>query len=225
MIYKKIHLIYQQTAATQIYNIMETDIIINNLKEMLLDRGENIDEFEEHEVDVDREEFYNDKNVIEFNTSYTTIIFALTKKLRKNMLEELKEFAAEDISNFVSRYNNKMNIIIVFNNDTISTPISQQLGRYDKMLQKKGGGLQYFHIKNLLFNPTRHVLVPKHTKLTNEEATEMMDKYLIKGKIQMPYIMHTDPIAKWLGLKQGDVIKIERYNENSGLSYYYRVCV
>lgn len=204
---------------------METDIIINNLKEMLIDRGDNIDEFEEHEVDVDREEFYNDKNVIEFNTSHTTMIFALTKKLRKNILDELKEFAIEDISNFISRYNNKKNVIIIFNNDTVSTPIAQQLGRYDKMLQKKGGGLQYFQVKNLLFNPTRHMLVPKHIKLTNEEVTEMMEKYLIKGKIQMPYIMHGDPIAKWLGLKQGDVVKIERYNENSGLSYYYRVCV
>lgn len=204
---------------------METDIIINNLKEMLIDRGDNIDEFEEHEVDVDREEFYNDKNVIEFNTSHTTMIFALTKKLRKNILDEIKEFAIEDISNFISRYNNKKNVIIIFNNDTVSTPIAQQLGRYDKMLQKKGGGLQYFQVKNLLFNPTRHMLVPKHIKLTNEEVTEVMEKYLIKGKIQMPYIMHGDPIAKWLGLKQGDVVKIERYNENSGLSYYYRVCV
>ena len=52
-----------------------------------------------------------------------------------------------------------------------------------------------------------------------------MEKYLIKGKIQMPYILHSDVIAKWLGLKQGDVVKIERYNENSGVSYYYRVCV
>jgi DNA-directed RNA polymerase I, II, and III subunit RPABC1 len=93
------------------------------------------------------------------------------------------------------------------------------------MLQKKGGTLQYFHIKNLLFNPTKHQLVPRHIKMTNEEVTEMMDKYLIRGKIQLPYILHNDPIAKWLGLKQGDVIKIERYNENSGLAYYYRVCV
>jgi DNA-directed RNA polymerase subunit H (RpoH/RPB5) len=204
---------------------MEIDIIINNLKEMMLDRSENIDEFEEHEVDIDREEFYNDKNVIEFHTTNTTIVFALTKKLRKTILEELKELAADDIMNFVSRYNNKMNIVLVFSNDTISTPIMAQLNRYDKLLQKKGGTLQYFHIKNLLFNPTKHVLVPKHTKISGDDVTEMMEKYMIKSKIQIPYILHNDPIAKWLGLKQGDVIKIDRMNENSGLSYYYRVCV
>jgi DNA-directed RNA polymerase subunit H (RpoH/RPB5) len=203
---------------------MEIDIVINNLKELLLDRGENIDEFEEHEVDIEREDFYSDKNVIEFHTTNTTLIFALTKRSRKIILDELKD-TSDDITNFVSRYNNKMNIIIVFNNDTISTPIMAQLSRYDRTLQKKGGTLQYFHIKNLLFNPTKHVLVPKHTKMTSEEVSAMMEEYMIKSKIQIPYILHNDPIAKWLGLKQGDVVKIERLNENSGLSYYYRVCI
>lgn len=204
---------------------MEVDIIINNIKEMLLDRKDNIDEFEEHEVDVSRDEFYNDKNVIEFHSSNTTIIFALTKKLRRSILDELKECVKNDIMDFVERYNNKNNIILIFNNDTISSPIVQQLNSYDKMLQKKGGLLQYFHIKNLLFNPTKHQLVPKHTKLTTEETNEMMEQYLIKGKAQMPFILHNDVIAKWMGLKQGDVVKIDRYNENSGISYYYRVCV
>lgn len=204
---------------------MDIDIIIKNVKDMLLDRGDNIDEFDEHEVDIDREDFYNDKNVIEFQTSNTTIIFALTKKLRKTILEELKDSANDDIMNFVAKYNDKMNIILIFNNDTISTPILQQLSRYDKLLQKKGGTLQHFHIKNLLFNPTKHELVPKHIKLSTDEVTELIDKYLIKGKIQMPYILHNDVIAKWLGLKQGDVVKIERLNENSGVSYYYRVCI
>jgi DNA-directed RNA polymerase I, II, and III subunit RPABC1 len=202
---------------------MEIEIIINNLKEMLLDRMENIDEFEEHEVDVDKDEFYNDKNVIEFHTSNTTIIFALTKKLRKNILEELKE-SSDDITKFIEKYNNKSNIILVFSNDTNSTPIVQQLNKYDKILQKKGGSLQYFHVKNLLFNPTKHYLVPKHVKMTQEEISEMMEKYMIK-KPQMPFILHTDVIAKWLGLKHGDVVKIERLNENSGISYYYRVCI
>jgi DNA-directed RNA polymerase subunit H (RpoH/RPB5) len=52
-----------------------------------------------------------------------------------------------------------------------------------------------------------------------------MQKYMIKSKLQMPVILHNDIIAKWLGLKQGDIVKILRYNENSGLSYYYRCCI
>ena len=36
---------------------------------------------------------------------------------------------------------------------------------------------------------------------------------------------NTDIIAKWLGLKQGDIVKIDRYNPNSGVYYYYRCCI
>ena len=203
---------------------MEIDTIINNLKEMLLMRNDNIDEFDEHEVDIDRDEFYNDRDIIEFNTNNTTLIFALTKKLRKNIIDELKE-NEDDISLFVKKYNNKLNIILIFNNDTISTPLITQLNKYDKILQKKGGMIQYFQIKQLLFNPTKHVLVPEHIKLSSEEAKLIMEKYMIKSKLQMPMITHNDVIAKWLGLKQGDIVQIKRYNENSGLSYFYRCCI
>lgn len=206
---------------------IELDIIIQNVKEMLLDRGDEIEEFEEHEVDVPREEFYNDGKVIEFHTSRTTIIFALSKKSRKSVTDELKKEKEtnDTMSEFIKKYNNKSNILLIFNNDAISAPVRVQLNQYDKMFQKIDGNLQYFHTKNLLYNPTKHVLVPKHIKLNPDEIKEMMEKYLVKTKLMLPFILHTDVIAKWMGLRHGDIVKIERYNENSGLSFYFRVCV
>jgi DNA-directed RNA polymerase subunit H (RpoH/RPB5) len=203
---------------------MEIDIIIQNLKDMLLERGDDISMFEEHEANTDRKDFFNDKNVIEFQTSHTTLIFALTKKLRKNIIDELKS-GENSIDAFIKNYNNKKNVILIFNNDTISMPILSQLNRYDKLFQKSGGILQFFMMKQLMFNPTRHVFVPKHIKLSDAETADIMQKYMIKSKLQMPVILHNDIIAKWLGLRQGDVVKIERYNENSGVSYYYRCCI
>ena len=203
---------------------MEIDIVIKNLKEMLEQRGDDISMFEEHEVDIDREEFYNDKNVIEFQTSNTTLIFALTKKLRKNIIDELK-IGENSIDSFIQRYNDKKNIILIFNNDTISMPVLSQLNKYDKLFQKNGGILQFFQIKQLMFNPTKHEFVPEHVKLTDAEAQDIMKKYMIKSKLQMPIILHNDIIAKWLGLKQGDIVKIKRYNDNSGVSFYYRSCI
>ena len=207
-----------------IYYNMEIDIVIDNLKEMLKNRGDNIDMFEENESVINRDEFYNDKNPIEFQTSSTTIIFALTKKLRKNIIDEIKLYE-DNFSNFIQKYNNKKNIIIIFNNDTISVPVLSQINKYDKIIQKLGGMLQYFQLKQLMFNPTKHELVPKHTKLNTAEVAEIMNKYMIKSKLTMPIILHNDPIAKWLGLKQGDIVLIDRYNENSGISYYYRCCI
>ena len=83
---------------------MEIDTVIDNLKEMLKDRGDNIDMFEENESVINRDEFYNDKNPIEFQTSNTTIIFALTKKLRRFILDEFKLFE-ENFTNFIEKYN------------------------------------------------------------------------------------------------------------------------
>jgi len=203
---------------------MEIDNIIQNIKDMLTDRGDNIDEFDEHEAEIDREEFYNDVNILEFHTDNTTIIFALTKNLRVNIIEQLKK-SKSNIDTFVNSYNGKYNIILIFNNDILTTPTITQLNLIDKILQKKKGMLQFFQINELLFNPTKHQLVPPHRKLKPEEAIEIMTKYLIKSKLQMPLILKTDVIAKWLGLKQGEIVEIIRYNENSGKSYYYRCCI
>ena len=203
---------------------MEIDIVIQNLKDMLADRDDNIDEFNEHEIDIERDEFYNDRDIIEFNTDKTTLIFALSKRLKKNILDELKE-NEDNLDDFIKKYNNKLNILLIFNNDTLSSPLITQLNKFDKLLQKKGGMLQYFQINQLLFNPTKHKLVPKHRKLTTEESNTIMEKYMIKNKLQMPMILHNDVIAKWLGLKQGEIVEITRYNENSGKSFYYRCCI
>jgi len=202
---------------------MDIDNVIKNLKEMLVDRGDDISLFEEHESGIDRDEFENDKNIIDFQTSKTTLIFALTKKLRKNIIDDLK---ANDnsIEEFIKKYGNMKNMILIFNNDVISVPIMSQLNKYDKLFQKLGGQLQFFYTKQLMYNPTKHEYVPEHIKLTEEETTNIMKSNMIRSKLYMPIILHNDPIAKWLGLKQGDVVKIIRYNENSGLSFYYRCC-
>lgn len=204
---------------------MEIDIAIENLKSMLKElRNEDIAEFEEHEADIDRQEFYSEANIIEFNTDNTTIIFAITKKLRTDIIEQLKK-SKTNIDSFVNAYNGKYNIILIFGNDILTTPTIAQLNMIDKILQKKKGMLQYFQLNELQFNPTKHQLVPPHRKLTPEETTLIMNKYLIKNKLQMPLILKTDVIAKWLGLKQGEIVEIVRYNENSGKSYYYRCCI
>jgi DNA-directed RNA polymerase subunit H (RpoH/RPB5) len=202
---------------------MDIDNVIKNLKEMLVARGDDISLFEEHEASVDRDEFENDKNIISFQTSRTTLIFALTKKLRKNSIDDLKDNDGS-IEEYIKKHGNMKNIILIFNNDVISVPIMSQLNRYDKMFQKIGGQLQFFYTKQLMYNPTKHEYVPEHIKLTEEETACIMKSNMIRSKLYMPIILHNDPIAKWLGLKQGDVVKIIRYNENSGVSFYYRCC-
>jgi DNA-directed RNA polymerase subunit H (RpoH/RPB5) len=206
---------------------MDISIVISNLKDMLKSRGDDITLFEEHEASIEKDKYENEASTIEFETSNTTLIFALTKKTRRNITDELKaELKSDDttVSTFAKKHNAKQNIILIFNNDSITLPIVSQLNKNDKIFQKNGGMLQYFQIKQLMFNPTKHEYVPEHIKLKDNEIAEFMKKYMIRSKLDMSRIYPSDPIAKWLGLKQGDIVKIIRYNENSGESFYYRSC-
>ena len=209
---------------------MDINIVINNLKDMLKSRGDDISLFEEHEASIEKDKYDSDSGYIEFETSNTTLIFALTKKTRKNIIDELKIIDEKDADvnmntvNFIKKHKGKHNIILIFNNDTISLPCISQFNKYDKLFQKNGGMLQYFQVKQLMFNPTKHEYVPEHIKLKDDEIADFMKKYMIRSKLDMSRIYPNDPIAKWLGLKYGDIVKIIRYNENSGESFYYRSC-
>jgi DNA-directed RNA polymerase subunit H (RpoH/RPB5) len=62
-------------------------------------------------------------------------------------------------------------------------------------------------------------------RATEEEVKEFMKEYLARSKMHMHVILQNDPIAKWIGLKHGDIVRIDRYNENSGESFSYRSCI
>jgi DNA-directed RNA polymerase subunit H (RpoH/RPB5) len=207
---------------------MDIEIVNANIEEMLSCRGDDMSIFKEHLLSMNKEDFETDRNVIDIQTSDTSVIYALTKKLRKTIIDELKEKIKDsntNIQDFISKYGSKNNIILIFNNESISTAVKALLNKYDKLFQKNGGQLQYFTLRQLMFNPTKHEYVPIHTKLTEEEVKEFMKEYMTRTKIHMHVILQSDPIAKWIGLKHGDIVKINRYNENSGESFSYRSCI
>lgn len=206
---------------------MDIDIINKNIEDMLVNRGDDVSSFKEILLSLSKEDFESDKVVINVQTLNSTILYALSKNLRKNIINELKEKLkdGDNIKDFTNKYSGKNNIILVFNNESISTAVKSQLNKYDKIFQKNGGHLQYFSSQQLMFNPTKHEYVPKHTKLTEEESKEFMKVYLARSKMHMHVILQNDPIAKWIGLKHGDIVRIDRYNENSGESFSYRSCI
>lgn len=67
-----------------------------------------------------------------------------------------------------------------------------------------------------------HILQPKHLKLPEKEAQELLLKLNI-SKAQIPKILATDP-ALPQGCLVGDIIKIER-KEGDKVYPYYRVVV
>ncbi|MFA6974304.1 MAG: DNA-directed RNA polymerase subunit RpoH/Rpb5 C-terminal domain-containing protein [Parcubacteria group bacterium] len=67
-----------------------------------------------------------------------------------------------------------------------------------------------------------HILQPKHIKLSEKEAQEVIKKLNI-SKAQIPKIFATDAGLPE-GCEVGDMIKIERKTEDE-INFYYRVVV
>jgi len=67
-----------------------------------------------------------------------------------------------------------------------------------------------------------HILQPKHTRLEEQEATEILEKLNISIG-QLPRILSTDAGLPE-GCVTGDVIKIERKSGNE-INVYFRVVI
>ena len=70
----------------------------------------------------------------------------------------------------------------------------------------------------------KHLLVPKHTKLSDADKKKLFEKYSITVK-ELPKIMKDDPALSALNPKQGDVIMIERESKTAGKAFHYRAVI
>lgn len=84
--------------------------------------------------------------------------------------------------------------------------------------------IEIFLEEQLLVNITKHELVPKHILLSKEEKKRLLQRYRLKES-QLPRIQKDDPVARYLGLKKGNVVKIVRKSETSGRYASYRLCM
>ncbi|MEZ0394662.1 MAG: DNA-directed RNA polymerase subunit H [Desulfurococcaceae archaeon] len=74
------------------------------------------------------------------------------------------------------------------------------------------------------FSIFEHELVPKHILLKPQEAIEVL-KSLGVDPVNLPWISVDDPVARELGARPGDIIKVIRKSPTAGESVAYRYVV
>ena len=74
------------------------------------------------------------------------------------------------------------------------------------------------------FKLEKHILIPKHVKLTEKEKQKVLENYNISVN-ELPKINKTDAAISSLNVKPGDVIKILRKSPTAGEASFYRVVV
>ena len=89
---------------------------------------------------------------------------------------------------------------------------------------RNGVFIVLFSLDRLQFNILEHQYVPKHVILNEDERKELFKRYNITDIKNLPDISRFDPVAQAIGMRPGDICKIERPSKTAVISNYYRYC-
>ena len=149
------------------------------------------------------------------------VVYQLQDSIRLKLGTIIREFYEEAPDNSTSNVIKPTDDLIVILNEPYNDAFDKVA---IQMWQNNKCRITFFHIKQVVVNMSRHVLVPPHRKLTAEEAKIEIAKLHLTQKSQLPLIKHHDMQSRILGLVPGDIVEVLRPSPTSGVSRVLRIC-
>jgi len=87
-----------------------------------------------------------------------------------------------------------------------------------------GFHFEHFTDSEMMVDITEHELVPEHVVLNDVDKADLLRRYEML-ETQLPRIHVHDPVARFYGMKKGQVVKIIRPSETAGRYVTYRYCI
>lgn len=141
----------------------------------------------------------------------------------KNDKEKFVVVFLKDASNLAKKIKESKKAYGCTNKDTLMVVLCNKEKPIDEYLNSDVSYVEIFWFKQLTFNVSTHKLVPKHEIVNQLLLSNLKETYLLKSINNLPTILNSDPVAKYYGMKIGDVCRITRHNENIGPSILYRL--
>lgn len=109
---------------------------------------------------------------------------------------------------------------ILITKDNISTHVQN----YIDSIRSKLNILSYTYKLFTIIIP-KHILSNKHEILSLDESENLLNNVLFCKKSNLPKIKISDPQIVWSSGKIGDVVRITRHDDITGISLYFRLIV
>jgi DNA-directed RNA polymerase subunit H (RpoH/RPB5) len=144
----------------------------------------------------------------------------------KYRLDKIK--TARAIESFIEQiYNTQlkpMDKLILVAPERINIQGSSFETMLNNFYNQMGYYVQIISLPQLLIDIVNHRDVPHHEVISETEKKDLLEKYYIKQD-NLPVILRDDAMARYLGLRPGEVVKILRPSPTSGTYTSYRICV
>ena len=191
----------------------------NNILEILEERKFdtlNYSNISINELGVLYENNQLDMLVEDKNNKKVYIKYYLNKLIKPQNVYDI----VEDLFNLENLLDKKDDLIIIIKDE----PNDTLLETIKNIWMSENIYISLLNIKRLQYNVLKHVMVPKHTILNNDEILAMKKKYNILNNEQLPTISYYSPISLVIGLRPDNIVKIDRNSKTALSSEYFRIC-